>query len=58
MKESGFEMPPDPEVEAQFMELNYLEKQIGKTGKLAIQPLLKLNNTDLWQLSMMRKAGQ
>jgi hypothetical protein len=39
MKESGFEMPPDPEVEAQFMELNYLEKQIGKTGKLAIQPL-------------------
>ena len=58
MKESGFEMPPDPEVEAQFIELNYLEKQIGKTGKLAIQPLLKLNNTDLWQLSMMRRAGQ
>ena len=55
MKENGFEMPPDPEIEAQFMELNYLESQIGKTGKLAMQPLLKLNNTDLWQLSMMQK---
>ncbi|MCC5940445.1 MAG: PrsW family intramembrane metalloprotease [Balneolaceae bacterium] len=55
MKESGFDLPPDPEIEAQFSELNYLEKQIGKTGKLAMQPLLKLNNTDLWQLSMMQK---
>lgn len=55
MKESGFEIPPDPETEAQFQELNYLNKQIGKTGKLAIQPLLKLKNTDLWQLSMMRQ---
>ncbi len=54
MKESGFDLPPDPETEAQFIELNYLENHIGKTGKLAIQPLLKINNTDLWQLSMMR----
>lgn len=54
MKESGFDLPPDPETEAQFVELNYLENHIGKTGKLAIQPLLKINNTDLWQLSMMR----
>jgi len=54
MKENGFPQKPDPEIEAQFAELQYLEKQIGKTGKLAIQPLLKLNNSDLWQLSMMR----
>jgi RsiW-degrading membrane proteinase PrsW (M82 family) len=54
MKENGFELPPDPAVEAQFKELEYLDDQIGKTGKLAIQPLLKINNTDLWQLSMMR----
>jgi RsiW-degrading membrane proteinase PrsW (M82 family) len=54
MKETGFELPPDPAIEAQFKELEYLDGQIGKTGKLAIQPLLKINNTDLWQLSMMR----
>lgn len=55
MKENGFDLPPDPEVDAQFKELNYLSNHIGKTGKLAIQPLLKINNTDLWQLSMIRK---
>ncbi|MDR9416192.1 MAG: PrsW family glutamic-type intramembrane protease [Gracilimonas sp.] len=54
MKDSGLELPPDPKVEAQFKELEYLEKQIGTTGKLAIQPLLKISNTDLWQLSLMR----
>jgi protease PrsW len=54
MKENGFPPKPDPEIEAQLSELHYLEKQIGKTGKLAIQPLLKLNNSDLWQLSMIR----
>lgn len=54
MKENGVELPPDPHVEAQFEELEYLEAQIGKIGILAIQPLLKINNTDLWQLSLMR----
>lgn len=54
MKDSGLDLPPDPKVKAQFKELEYLEKQIGKTGKLAIQPLLKIKNTDLWQLSLMR----
>lgn len=58
MKESGINLPPDPEVEAQFTELEYLEDHIGKTGKLTIKPLLKLNNTDLWQLSMMRQQKQ
>ncbi len=58
MKNSGIELPLSPLVEAQFSELNYLDSQIGKTGKLAIQPLLKLNNTDLWQLSMMRENAK
>lgn len=54
MKDSGLELPPDPKVEAQFKELEYLEGQIGKSGKLAIQPLLNIKNTDLWQLSLIR----
>lgn len=58
LKNSGLDLPLSPQVEAQFSELNYLDKQIGKTGKLAIQPLLKLNNTDLWQLSMMRQNAK
>ncbi len=54
LKENGFSPKPDPEIDEQLTELNYLDKQIGKTGKLAIQPLLKLDNSDLWQLTMMR----
>ncbi|MDZ7719572.1 MAG: PrsW family glutamic-type intramembrane protease [Balneolaceae bacterium] len=55
MKENDFDLPPDPEIKAQFEELKYLEENIGKTGKLAIQPLLKLNNADLWQLYMLQQ---
>lgn len=54
LKENGFPPKQDPEIDAQLTELQYLDKQIGKTGKLAIQPLLKLDNSDLWQLTMMR----
>lgn len=56
MKENGFDLPPDPDIKAQFEELKYLENNIGKTGKLAIQPLLKLNNTDLWQLYLLQQG--
>jgi hypothetical protein len=55
MKENDFDLPPDPETKAQFEELKYLENNIGKTGKLAIQPLLKLNNADLWQLYLLQQ---
>ncbi len=55
MKENDFELPPDAETKAQFEELKYLENNIGKTGKLAIQPLLKLNNADLWQLYLLQQ---
>lgn len=55
MKENDFQLPPDPETKAQFEELKYLDNNIGKTGKLAIQPLLKLNNADLWQLYLIQQ---
>ncbi len=40
MRESGFEIPPDPEARAKFAELHYLEKTIGPTGMLVLQPFL------------------
>lgn len=55
MKENNFELPLDAETKAQFEELKYLENNIGKTGKLAIQPLLRLNNADLWQLYLIQQ---
>jgi len=54
MRESGFEIEPDPDTQAQFAELEYLEKSVGKTGKLAISPFLRLSNKELWQLYMLK----
>jgi len=40
MRESGFEIPPDPETPSKFRELSYLRKSIGPTGMLVLQPFL------------------
>jgi hypothetical protein len=53
MREAGFDVPPEPEVEARFEELKYLEKSIGKTGVLAISPIFNMSDHDLWQLYML-----
>ncbi len=57
MREAGFEVPPAPDVEAKFAELSYLEKSIGRTGKLALLPFLRMSNRDLWQLHMLRSTS-
>jgi protease PrsW len=55
MRESGFEVPVDDETRAKFTEMNYLEGSIGKTGLLAIHPMLHMSHKDLWQLYMLKK---
>lgn len=50
MREAGIKIPPDPEIKEKLSELQYLEKSIGKTGKLAMSPFLKTSTRDLWQL--------
>lgn len=55
MREAGFKVPPDPEVKKKFEELTYLEKSVGKTGRLAILPFLRWSHHDLWQLYMLGK---
>ncbi len=57
MHEAGFKVPRDPEVEASFRELKFLEKSIGKTGLLAIKPVLNYGDKDLWQLYMVSEHG-
>ena len=57
MREAGFEIPPDPEVKSQFRELAYLEKTIGRTGRLALHPFLHTRTKDLWQINMLSDLG-
>ena len=56
MREAGFDPEPDPSLKATFEELRYLEKSIGKTGLLALQPFLHASTRDLWQLTMLDRA--
>jgi len=55
MRESGFDAPIDEATREKFAELGYLEKSIGRTGRLAIQPMLHMSHKDLWQLYMLGK---
>ncbi|MEX0602824.1 MAG: PrsW family glutamic-type intramembrane protease, partial [Bacteroidota bacterium] len=53
MRDSGFDIPPSPEIHEQLNELKYLDKSIGRTGKLALKPFLRTSTQTLWQLHML-----
>lgn len=55
MRENGFDAPVDEPTKAKFVEMHYLENSIGRTGLIAIQPMLHMNRKDLWQLYMLGK---
>lgn len=55
MRESGFDAPVDDATREKFAEMRYLEASIGRTGLLAIQPMLHMSHKDLWQLYMLGK---
>jgi RsiW-degrading membrane proteinase PrsW (M82 family) len=53
MRESGFMNKAGEETRAKLEEMKYLEKSIGRTGKLAIKPFLRMSQRDLWQFYML-----
>ena len=55
MRENGFDPPIDEETRDKFSEMRYLENSIGKTGLLAVQPMLRVSRKDLWQMYMLGK---
>lgn len=55
MRKSGFNVEPDPSVEADLKELEYLEESIGPTGLMALHPIFHTSSRDLWQLHMLRR---
>ncbi len=54
MRNAGFDAEPDIEVKEKFAELKFLEKSIGKTGKLALTPILRTSTRDLWQFYFLK----
>jgi len=55
MREAGFEVPVGERTADKFRELDFLEKSIGKTGILALQPFLHMERKDLWQMKVLKK---
>jgi len=54
MREAGFAATLAAADRAKLDELDFLEKSIGATGKLAMAPFLRKSRRDLWQIYMMR----
>jgi RsiW-degrading membrane proteinase PrsW (M82 family) len=54
MREQDITLPLDSDARAKFDELRYLERSIGRTGRLAIQPFLHISGRDLWQIHMLQ----
>jgi RsiW-degrading membrane proteinase PrsW (M82 family) len=58
MKEAQVEIPVDLSVREKFSELDYLRKNIGKSGMLALSTVLHTSARDLWQLNFLKdEAG-
>ena len=57
MRESGFDATIDEATRAKFAEMRYLEGSIGRTGRLAIKPLLHVGHKDVWQLRMLESEA-
>ncbi len=55
MRENGFDVPADEATREKFAELRYLEASIGRTGLLAIHPMLHMSHKDLWQLHTLER---
>lgn len=53
MREAGFKPPQDPATRAKLEELDYLESSIGKTGILAIAPVVHASRRDVWQMRLL-----
>lgn len=52
---AGLDVPIDADVRANLQELKYLEHSVGKTGRIAMLPLMRTSSRDLWQLYLLRR---
>jgi len=53
LHENGFPVKKDPDIAEKLAELRYLEKSIGKTGELALAPIMNRSSHDVWELHML-----
>ena len=56
-REAGLDMKAGDDVAGNLKELLYLEAQIGRTGLLAMKPILALGSRELWQIRLLQEGS-
>lgn len=54
LRENGFKALPEAGLEEKLKELKQLRKQVGKTGEMALQPLVRMNHREIWKLNLLK----
>jgi hypothetical protein len=54
-REAGFVIALDEATKAKLQEMRYLERSIGPTALLALEPFLRHGRQDVWQLSLLER---
>jgi len=57
-REAGLEAPVGADVQDRLTELRYLERSIGRTGLLAMKPIVRHDARALWQVYLLEEAGR
>ena len=52
---AGIEIPLDDRVRADLAEMKFLQRAIGPTGMMAMNPILRSGGRDVWQLSTLER---
>lgn len=55
LRERGLPVRRDAETAEKLTELQFLKKSIGRTGELALSPIMQASSTDLWQLQLLER---
>ncbi len=53
LRESGFPVIQEPDIKNKLTELKTLRKNIGKAGEMALLPLVRMRQRELWELNQL-----
>ncbi len=54
LRETGFEAMVEPDINDKLAELEQLRKNIGKSGEMALLPMVRMKYRDLWKLNQFK----
>lgn len=56
LRKEGYDIEPGPDLQMKVEEIQYLEKNIGATGRLAVMPLRQSGGKDSWEKHLLKQG--